>query len=208
MTKVQLSHKEDTLPVMEMFYSLQGEGYHTGKAAFFIRIGGCDVGCNWCDVKESWNANCHPVISINKIISELKKTPASTVVITGGEPFLYNLNTLTGYLKKNKYYIHIETSGTVEPSGFIDWICLSPKQKHKPLPFYLKNAHELKVIINNDKDFHWAEQNARKVNTNCKLFLQAEWSVEKKTLPIIIDYIKKNTQWALSLQTHKYLNIP
>ncbi len=198
----------EVLPVMEIFYSLQGEGYHTGKAASFIRIGGCDVGCNWCDVKESWNASVHPVYSFRDIVSEILKKPSDTVVLTGGEPFLYKLNKLTNLLKKNNYTIHVETSGTVKLSGHIDWICLSPKKGHTPLPSFYKKAHELKIIIHNHDDFYWAEQNAQRANPLCKLYLQPEWSVKKDMIPLIIDYIKQNTKWTLSLQTHKYLNIP
>jgi len=196
------------LPVMEMFYSLQGEGYHTGKPAFFIRIGGCDVGCSWCDVKESWKASIHPLLSINDILNEAMKTKATAVVITGGEPYKYNLSELTKSLKENNFTIFVETSGTVKLSGLIDWICLSPKKQQNPLPFYYKNADELKVIIHNKSDFEWAEHNALKVNKKCKLYLQPEWSVAPEITPLIIEYIKQNTQWTISLQTHKFLNIP
>jgi len=208
LTNQELIDSGKLLPVMEMFYSLQGEGYHTGKPAFFIRIGGCDVGCCWCDVKESWKASLHPLLKIDDIISEIKKTPADSIVITGGEPFLYNLEHLTNSLKSNKYIIFIETSGTVEKTGVVDWICLSPKKKHNPLPYYFKKAHELKVIIHDESDFKWAEQNALKVSPKCKLFMQPEWSVAPKITPLIIEYIKQNTKWTISLQTHKLLNIP
>ncbi len=208
MTNQELIDSGKVLPVMEMFYSLQGEGYHTGKPAFFIRIGGCDVGCFWCDVKESWKASLHPLLSIEEIVKQVKMTSADAVVITGGEPFLYNLNLLTKALKKNKYTIFIETSGTAEITGIIDWICLSPKKNHQPLPYFFEKANELKVIIHDKSDFEWAEQNALKVNGKCKLYLQPEWSVAKKMTPLIIDYIKKNTKWTISLQTHKFLNIP
>ena len=208
MTNQELIDKGEVLPVMEMFHSLQGEGYHTGKPAFFIRIGGCDVGCYWCDVKESWKASLHPLYSIEKMLSEIKKTAADSIVITGGEPYQYNLELLTKSLKENKYTIFIETSGTAEITGAVDWICLSPKKKQSPLSYYFEKAHELKIIIHDESDFEWAEQNALKVNVHCKLYLQPEWSVAKKMTPLIIDYIKLNTKWTISLQTHKFLNIP
>ena len=193
---------------MEMFYSLQGEGEHTGNPAFFIRIGGCDTGCFWCDVKESWNRALHPLLKIEHILAEAQKTNADAVVITGGEPFLYKLDALTHLLKNNNYTIYIETSGSEPFSGLIDWICLSPKRNHHPLPEYYDIAHELKVIIHDTCDFVWAEACALKAKQNCKLFLQPEWSVANELTPLIIDYIKRNTKWSLSLQTHKYLNIP
>jgi len=196
------------LPVMEMFYSLQGEGEHTGKPAFFIRIGGCDVGCYWCDVKESWRAEMHPLVSIEKIISEAKMVTARNIVITGGEPLIYNLELLTEELKKEGFSIFIETSGTETPKGYFDWLCLSPKKQHPPLDYFYQHADELKVIINDHADYIWAEQNALKVMPHCKLFLQPEWSVAKKMTPDIIEYIKKNPHWTISLQTHKFLKIP
>ena len=208
MTTQELIDSGKVLPVMEMFYSLQGEGYHTGKPAYFIRIGGCDVGCYWCDVKESWKSSIHPLLNINEILAQIRKTEATSVVITGGEPYKYNLSELTKSLKENNLTIFVETSGTNEISGLIDWICLSPKKQQNPLPFYLKKAHELKVIIHDESDFDWAEQNALKVNKKCKLYLQPEWSVAPKITPRIIDYIKQHTRWTISLQTHKFLNIP
>lgn len=208
MTDQENIENGSVLPVMEMFYSLQGEGYHTGKPAFFLRIGGCDVGCFWCDVKESWKASSHPLYSIEKILNEIKKTTADSIVITGGEPYLYNLAHLTQTLKDNNYIIFIETSGTVAISGRVDWICLSPKKKQPPLPYFYEKANELKVIIHDESDFAWAEQNALKVNKESKLYLQPEWSVASKMTPQIIEYIKENTKWTISLQTHKFLNIP
>lgn len=193
---------------MEFFYSLQGEGYHTGKAAFFIRIGGCDVGCYWCDVKESWKASLHPLETVENIVAEALKNNAKSVVITGGEPLIYNLLPLTEALKKNHFSIFIETSGTEEARGIFDWICLSPKRQHPPLPFFFEKANEMKVIIHDEKDFEWAELNASKINNECKLYLQPEWSTAKKMTPLIIDYVKMNTKWSISLQTHKFLKIP
>jgi len=204
----ELIAKGELLPVMEMFYSLQGEGYHTGKPAFFVRIGGCDAACAWCDVKESWKASLHPLLNIEYILAEASKTQANAVVITGGEPFMYNLEPFTSLLKKNEYTIFVETSGSENYSGHFDWICLSPKRNQAPLPSFYTIANELKVIIHSADDFEWAETCALKVNENCKLFLQPEWSVASEYTPKIIDYIKSNTKWILSLQTHKYLNIP
>jgi len=196
------------LPVMEYFLSLQGEGFHTGLASFFIRVGGCDVGCHWCDVKESWNPDIHPVTPIDEII---KKIPdhIKTVVITGGEPTLYNLNYLTGQLHNKHKNIHLETSGTGKLQGNFDWICLSPKKQELPLPEYYKDADELKMIVYNQSDFEFAEQEAGKLkNPSCKLYLQPEWSRKDKMIPEIIKYIEKHPKWKISLQTHKYLNIP
>jgi len=196
------------LPVMEMFYSLQGEGFHTGKPAFFIRIGGCDVGCFWCDVKESWRADWHPVMSVDKIIEEALKTPANAIVITGGEPLIYELSHLTKAFRALNFSIFLETSGTEPLRGEFSWICLSPKQQHKPLDIFYSKADELKVIIHQESDFEWAEANAELVKSSCQLFLQPEWRASKKMLPLIISYIKNNTKWRISLQTHKYLRIP
>lgn len=197
------------LPVMEMFMTLQGEGYHTGKAAFFIRIGGCDVGCHWCDVKESWNPELHPLMRVEDIISEVKKYhPLETVVITGGEPLMWNLSELTAALKQLSLLIHLETSGSCPLSGVFDWICLSPKKTGKVYPEVLSTADELKVIIYNQHDFQWAEQWADKVKKGCRLYLQPEWSRRSIMLPHIIKYIQLHPEWTLSLQTHKYIGIP
>jgi len=193
---------------MEMFHSLQGEGYHTGKAAFFIRVGGCDVGCSWCDVKESWQAALHPLWHVEDIVKDVLALGARAVVITGGEPYLYNLSLLTEQLKGKGITIFIETAGTEPMSGQGDWICLSPKKNHDPLPYFPEHAHELKVIIQEATDFEWAEKNAALVNKNALLYLQPEWSVKDTITPLIIDYVKQNPHWTLSLQTHKYLNIP
>ncbi|BFG71650.1 7-carboxy-7-deazaguanine synthase QueE [Sediminibacterium sp. KACHI17] len=193
---------------MEAFYTLQGEGFHQGRAAYFIRLGGCDVGCVWCDVKDSWDASKHPQLSIDDIVAEAKKYPGRLAVITGGEPLMHPLDELTHSLKAEGFETNIETSGSSPLSGDWDWICLSPKKFKAPLPDIIPLAHELKVVIFNKHDFEWAETYAAQVNPNCKLYLQPEWDKAEKVLPLIIDYIKANPQWELSLQTHKYINVP
>lgn len=195
------------LPLMEEFYSIQGEGFHTGKAAYFIRVGGCDVGCHWCDVKESWNANLHPPTLSTSIVENVKKY-AKTVVVTGGEPLMWNMDFLTSELKNANIKTHIETSGAYSLSGSWDWICLSPKKTKLPLENIYLKANELKIIINNKHDFKFAEEQALKVSKNCELFLQPEWSKRAEITPLIVDYVMTNPQWKISLQTHKYLNIP
>jgi 7-carboxy-7-deazaguanine synthase len=204
----QQLEKGEILPVMEEFYSLQGEGFHTGKAAYFIRIGGCDVGCYWCDVKESWNPDIHPLIAVETIVERALKYPARSVVVTGGEPLNHNMDLLCSLLKKNKFQIFLETSGSQAFSGDWDWVCLSPKINFPPLPEIYNKAHELKVIIRDSKDFEWAEKNASLVGTNCLLYLQPEWSRRKEVIPLIVEYIAKNPKWLVSLQSHKYMNIP
>ncbi len=196
------------LPLMEEFYTIQGEGFNTGKAAYFIRIGGCDVGCHWCDVKESWDANIHPLTPIEKIITNVLEWKAQSVVVTGGEPLIYNLEALTAELKKKNIETFIETSGAYKLSGNWDWICLSPKKTMTPLPEVYEKAHELKVIVFNQHDFKWAEEQAQKVDKDCYLYLQPEWSKHAELLPQIIEYVKSNPKWMISLQTHKYMNIP
>ncbi len=196
------------LPVMEEFYSIQGEGHNTGKAAYFLRIGGCDVGCRWCDVKESWNANTWPLTSTDKIISNILQCPSKAVVVTGGEPLQYNLSYLCLKLKENNIATFLETSGSQDLSGEWNWICLSPKKKSPPLQHLYTKADELKVIIYEMCDFKWAEENAIKVNQETILLLQPEWSKKKEMIPLIIDYILKNPKWNISLQSHKYMNIP
>jgi len=196
------------LPVMEHFYTLQGEGFHQGKAAYFIRLGGCDVGCVWCDVKESWEADKHPKCEVGSLKSEVRKTPAEIVVITGGEPLMHNLDELTNELQAAGLKTHIETSGAYPLSGNWDWICLSPKKFKAPLPEILSQANELKVIIFNKSDFEWAEKYAALVSRQCKLYLQPEWSKAAEMTPLMIDYIKAHPQWELSLQIHKYINVP
>ena len=203
----QLINKGEMLPLMEEFYTIQGEGYHTGKAAYFIRIGGCDVGCHWCDVKESWNADLHPPTLTDTIVNNANKY-ANTVVITGGEPLMWSLDYITNLLSKNSIRTHIETSGAYPLSGKWDWICLSPKKTKLPLEGIYSEAHELKIIIANNHDFKFAEEQASKVSGTCELFLQPEWSKREKLTPSIVEYVMKNPQWKISLQTHKYLNIP
>ena len=195
------------LPLMEEFYTIQGEGYHTGKAAYFIRIGGCDVGCHWCDVKESWNAEIHPPTHVNTIVNHAKKY-SDTVVITGGEPLMWSMNYLTSELQQHGIKTHIETSGAYSFSGSWDWFCLSPKKTKLPLEEVYKEADELKIIVFNKSDFKFAEEQAAKVGSNCELFLQPEWSKKDKMTGLIVDYVMKNPKWKISLQTHKYLNIP
>ena len=196
------------LPVMEQFYTLQGEGFHQGRAAYFIRLGGCDVGCVWCDVKESWDASQHPVSGIENIIAEVKKTPAEIVVVTGGEPLMHNLDALTRQLREEGLKTHIETSGAHPLSGYWDWICLSPKKFKAPRPEILPKAHELKIVVFNRSDFSWAEKYASLVSPACKLYLQPEWEKAQSMTPLIIDYIKAHPKWELSLQLHKYINVP
>ena len=212
-----ISGQQITLPVMETFYSLQGEGFHQGKAAYFIRLGGCDVGCFWCDVKESWDEASHQQKTIEQIIEEAKLLirPQSInlddnpiIVITGGEPLLHNLDELTKSLQQNNFKTHLETSGSSSLSGFWNWICLSPKKFKEPLPEVFAAANELKIIVYNKNDFNWAERNAAKVPSTCKLYLQPEWSKSTRITPLIIEYIKANPQWQLSLQIHKYINVP
>ena len=196
------------LPVMEHFYTLQGEGMFQGKAAYFVRLGGCDVGCVWCDVKESWDASLHPKMEIANIVATIKATPTEIVVITGGEPLLHNLHELTAELKAKGLRTHMETSGSSLLSGTWDWITLSPKKFKAPLPEVLLFANELKVVVYNKSDFEWAEKYAAQVSQQCKLYLQPEWSKAASVTPLIIDYIKSNPQWQLSLQIHKYINVP
>ena len=197
-----------TLPLMEHFYTLQGEGFHTGRAAYFLRLGGCDVGCVWCDVKESWDANNHPKVGLNTMLQYIKEAKAEMAVITGGEPLLHNLNELTELLQSNYIETNIETSGSSPLSGSWDWICLSPKKFKEPLLEVIEKANELKIVVFNKSDFEWAEKYAALVNPNCKLYLQPEWDKSSQMLPQIIDYVKQNPKWKISLQTHKFLQIP
>jgi 7-carboxy-7-deazaguanine synthase len=203
----ELVNQGKMLPLMEAFYTIQGEGYHTGKAAYFIRVGGCDVGCHWCDVKESWNADLHPPTLVETIVENAKKH-SDTIVITGGEPLMWSMDYLTNLLQKNNMKTHIETSGAYSFSGKWDWFCLSPKKTKLPLDEVYKEANELKMIIHNKSDFEFAEQQAVKVSEKCELFLQPEWSKKEKMTSEIVDYVMKNPKWKISLQTHKYLNIP
>jgi len=196
------------LPLMEDFYTIQGEGFNTGKAAYFIRLGGCDMGCWWCDVKESWDATLHPLTLTDTIVERVLQNPARAVVVTGGEPVLYNLDYLCGELKRHKVVTFLETAGVRKLTGDWDWICLSPKKGSLPQLEYFKAAHELKVIIHQESDLRWAELNAGKVHSACHLFLQPEWSKYNVILPLIVDYIKEHPEWKVSLQTHKFMNIP
>jgi organic radical activating enzyme len=199
---------EALLPVMEHFYTIQGEGYHQGRAAYFVRLGGCDVGCTWCDVKESWDASKHPMMSIRDIATKVKDSGATICVITGGEPLMHNLDALTSQLQQKGIRTHIETSGSSALSGKWDWVCVSPKRFKLPLAECLAAANELKVIVAHRNDLRFSEDYAKKVPANCKLYLQPEWSVASEVLPLMIDYVKQNQQWEISLQIHKYLNVP
>ena len=194
------------LPVMEHFYTIQGEGFHAGRAAYFIRLAGCDVGCHWCDVKESWDASLHPVLDMEELAQTAAKH-CKTIIITGGEPLMWNLEFLTQKLKELGSTIHIETSGSHPLSGHLDWITLSPKKVKQPLPEVYKKANELKMVIFNNHDFKFAEEQAAKVSENCLLYLQSEWSKRETNYPKITNYILENPQWRSSVQTHKYLDI-
>ncbi len=199
---------DQQLPVMEHFYTLQGEGFHQGRAAYFIRLGGCDVGCIWCDVKDSWDASKHPLMSIEELVSTVKKTAAEMVVITGGEPLMHNLDMLTKALQSAGLETNIETSGAHPLSGSWNWICLSPKKFKAPVEGVTAFANELKVVIFNKSDFEWAEKYAALVPASCKLYLQPEWDKASVMTPLIIEYIKQHPAWELSLQIHKYINVP
>ena len=196
------------LPLMEDFYTIQGEGFYQGQAAYFIRLGGCDVGCVWCDVKESWDASLHPFISVADITERTMASGTPVAVITGGEPLMYDLTQLTNSLQQSGIRTHLETSGAYPLTGDWDWICFSPKKFKAPDPDVPPRADELKIIVYNKSDFDWAETHARGVSKECKLFLQPEWSREKEMLPLIIDYVKAHPKWKISLQIHKYMNIP
>lgn len=203
-----LLNEGKALPIMEDFYTIQGEGFHTGKAAYFIRIGGCDVGCHWCDVKESWDASIHPLVEINQIVANACQQPSKVVVVTGGEPLIFNLSELTNALSESGIHIHVETSGAYPFSGKFDWVCLSPKKNAPPKAEYYKLADELKVIIYNRHDFKWANEHAANVSDDCVLYLQPEWSKREEMMPFITEYVMKNPRWNISIQTHKYMNIP
>ena len=194
------------LPIMETFYSIQGEGFHSGKPAYFIRLGGCDVGCHWCDVKESWDYQSHPLKSIDEIIYKVNKY-SKLVVITGGEPLMWNMKPITSELKKLSIQTHIETSGAYPVTGIWDWFCLSPKKNKLPTKEAYKKADELKIIVHNKNDLIFAENQSKKVNKSCKLFLQPEWGNKQKMIPIIVDHVMKNPKWKISLQTHKYIGV-
>ena len=196
------------LPLIDQFYTVQGEGFHMGKAAYFIRIGGCDIGCSWCDTKFSWNFNFHDYTPIEEVVANAKKNKAEAVVVTGGEPSLYNLAHLCDLLTKNGIETFVETSGAYPLRGKWDWICLSPKKQNPPNENMLNKANELKVIISKPADLVWAEENAKKVNNNCWLFLQPEWSNYEKIIKDIVEYVKINQKWRVSLQAHKFMHIP
>lgn len=196
------------LPLMEDFYTIQGEGFYQGNAAYFIRLGGCDVGCVWCDVKESWDAAAHPRVAVSTMVQRAKASGAEIVVVTGGEPALYDLSQLTSALKLEGLRTNIETSGAYPITGQWDWVCFSPKKFKAPHPSVYNQADELKVIVYNKSDINWAEEFVQKVRPDCKLFLQPEWSKEKEIVPLIIDYVKDHPKWRISLQVHKYMNIP
>jgi 7-carboxy-7-deazaguanine synthase len=196
------------LPLIEQFYTIQGEGYHVGKAAYFIRIGGCDIGCSWCDTKFSWKFGVSEPVDIEEIVSNVVNAKANSVVVTGGEPSLYNLAPLCEELRKKSIQTFIETSGAYQLKGSWDWICLSPKKQNPPHSSIFEKADELKVIISKPEDFDWAEENALKVSKNCKLFLQPEWSKYELIIKDVVEYIKANPKWLISLQAHKFMHIP
>ena len=198
----------DYLPVMESFYTVQGEGYYSGTPAYFIRLGGCDVGCHWCDVKESWDVSKFDWLPVNSIVDEAKSSGAEVVVITGGEPFIYDLSVLTQALMACELQTNVETSGAYQLTGHWDWICFSPKKFKSPLEDFFRKSNELKVIVYNQSDLKWAEDHSRKMNPEAKCYLQPEWSREKEMTPLIVDYIKANPKWKISLQTHKFMDIP
>lgn len=203
-----MSERTRPLPVMESFYTLQGEGFHEGKAAYFIRLGGCDVGCVWCDVKESWDAAKHPLRPVEELVAEAGAYPGRIAVITGGEPLMHDCSGLTTALRQAGFVTHIETSGAWPLSGQWDWICFSPKKFKAPVPGILPVANELKVVIYNKSDFAWAEQWAAQVSPECRLYLQPEWSRSAEVTPLIVDYIKAHPNWTFSLQLHKYIHVP
>ena len=208
MVEAPAQAKLTLLPLMEDFYTIQGEGFYQGQAAYFIRLGGCDVGCFWCDVKESWDASTHPLVPVADIAARAQRSGTPVAVITGGEPLMHDLTSLTQALKSLDIRTHIETSGVYPLTGSWDWICFSPKKFKEPDPGIFAAANELKIIVYNKSDFDWAEQFAGNVQSSCELFLQPEWSKEKEMLPDIIDYVKRNPRWKISLQIHKYMNIP
>lgn len=212
MLEIEVNHtlleQGQELPLMEEFYTIQGEGYHSGKAAYFIRVGGCDVGCHWCDVKESWDASLHPLTKTDVIVDHAAQYPGKAVVVTGGEPSMYNMWYLTEQLKSKGIQTFIETSGAYLLTGTWDWVCLSPKKTGPPLPENFLKADELKIIVYNKSDFDWAEKNAQHVRSDCKLFLQPEWSKSQEMMPLIVNYVMEHPRWNVSLQTHKYMHIP
>lgn len=203
-----IEKKGGALPLVEQFYTIQGEGFNTGKAAWFIRLGGCDVGCSWCDSRFTWNPEIHPLVDTDVIVKNAVESGTDSVVVTGGEPLTWDLDYLCSELKKNKLKTFIETSGAYNLSGEWDWICLSPKKNMPPVGDICSKADELKVIIQDRVDFEWAEKYRILVGKNCKLYLQPEWSRFEKIIPEIVEYVKKNTGWNVSLQSHKFMHIP
>ena len=206
--KIKEVNADQGLPIMEHFFTIQGEGTHSGRAAYFVRLAGCDIGCVWCDVKESWDSELHPILGIDYLVSEIEKTTVDFVVITGGEPALYDLTFLIKKLKILKIDVAIETSGCYELKGIVDWYCFSPKKFKAPCIEAYELANELKIVINHPSDLAWAEKHAEKVKPSCKLYLQPEWSKSDSLLPLIIEFIKSNNKWRISLQTHKFMHIP
>ncbi len=206
--KKELFDGGQKLPLIDEFYTIQGEGFHFGKAAYFIRIGGCDIGCNWCDTKYSWKANKDKLADVKDITKNVIKTKAKTIVVTGGEPTLYNLTILCNEMKNNNIETYIETSGAHKLTGTWDWICLSPKKNAPPCNDIILKANELKIIINDNSDFEWAEKYLKLVNPNCYLFLQPEWSKKNILTPKVVEYVKQNPKWRISIQAHKYMHIP
>ena len=196
------------LPLVEDFYTIQGEGFHTGKPAYFIRLGGCDVGCAWCDAKYTWNPRLYPPTDIDVVVERAVACAAQSIVITGGEPLMYPLGALTSELRERGLKIFLETSGSHPFSGVFDWVCLSPKRKQPPLEEAFLKADELKVIIESEADFEWAESNAAKVGADCMLYLQPEWSISERMMPLIVEYVKSNPRWNISIQSHKFMRIP
>ena len=206
--KIKEVNADQGLPIMEHFFTIQGEGTYSGRAAYFVRLAGCDIGCVWCDVKESWDSELHPILGIDYLVSEIEKTTVDFVVITGGEPALYNLTFLIKKLKILKIDVAIETSGCYELKGIVDWYCFSPKKFKAPCKEAYQLANELKIVINHPSDLAWAEKHAEKVKSSCKLYLQPEWSKSDSLLPLIIEFVKSNNKWRISLQTHKFMHIP
>ena len=206
--KIKEVNADQGLPIMEHFFTIQGEGTYSGRAAYFVRLAGCDIGCVWCDVKESWDSELHPILGIDYLVSEIEKTTVDFVVITGGEPALYNLAPFIKKLKTLKIEVAIETSGCYELKGIVDWYCFSPKKFKAPCKEAYQLANELKIVINHASDLAWAEKHAEKVKPSCKLYLQPEWSKSDSLLPLIIEFVKSNNKWRISLQTHKFMHIP
>lgn len=198
----------NAFPLMEAFYTIQGEGAYSGTAAYFVRLGGCDVGCHWCDVKESWDASLYDAVEAKEIIKKAKESGSGLIVMTGGEPLMYDLSKFTELARSESLELNIETSGAYSLSGEWDWICFSPKKFKQPREEFYSVSHELKVVIYNKADFKWAEEHANRMNAKAQLFLQPEWSKEKELLPSIVEYVKNNPKWRISLQTHKYMDIP